>query len=171
MKELIKKEYFAQVNEWWGNLKPREQIIVKYGALFVAVLFLYFLFWSPYTNYLANLRVRLHHAEENYAWLQTTDANIARLQKLAHGGTQKVSLIQLLGLLHQKINAQGLQKNLVELKQLNDSAIQLQFKNISYQVLMQFLLDLSHATSVEYKNVVLNPVNHQGLINASMEIS
>ncbi len=136
------KEYWQKAKDWYAALEQRERRAVNIGGGALAFAMLYFGIWSPMVSAVDDMRKRIVTDQKTLTWMQEADAKIKQLAATESTSQQAVTPVQLLTLLQMQINQAGLRDALKEMKQASNDAIQLHFKNVSFDLLIKLLMSV-----------------------------
>src|SRR5688572_17646802 len=117
----IMKEFSIKFKEWWQNLNSRERHIMLIGSVIALLVLFYQFVWSPYLNYVSQLRHHIAADQKLLTWMQVTDKKI-------HGGATEatpVLTVNALTRLKKKINQAGLESSLTQLKQAGNEIVEM----------------------------------------------
>src|SRR5205085_6134682 len=134
------KEWRIKLKEWWANLAVREKQAVIAGGLALGIFIIYQLIWSPLLEGLAGMRNHIHASQRLLMTMRTADMEINKINADRIGTKTTASPVVLLSLLQKKINQDGLDTQLIQLKQTSNNAIQVHFQKAGFDKIMRLLM-------------------------------
>ena len=165
------KEYVQKAKEWYAALEPRERSAVNIGGGAVLFAILYFGIWSPLVNHVDELRKRIVTDQKTLTWMREADEKIKQLSATESTVQQAVTPVQLLTLLQMQINQAGLRDALKEMKQASNDAIQLHFKNVSFDQLITLLMSVLKNSHVAISQFTATAEATPGMVNADIMLT
>lgn len=157
------------MKEWWFNLSLREKQTVASGGAVVALFLLYIVIWAPLTNKVENLRQQIQSKQNLLSWMQESDLRIQKLEKSQHAHT-KPSTASLLNTVQTEINKTTMAKNLTELQQADNEAVQLRFKKVNFDDLIKWLIQLSQQHALAIQQFTTTPSTSPGLVDVELKL-
>lgn len=165
------RENYAKLKEWWGNLASREKQIIVIGSCCAALCFVYFCLFSPLIGRVTTLRQQIRSQQKTLVWMQTADKEIQKLEKETQHKTQQNSSVLLLGEIQKRIKQADLSQSLSQLKQNSNRSIEIHFKKVKFDSLMQFLISLLKEQNTTISQMSVTAENTSGMVNADLIIS
>lgn len=125
------------MKQYWQNLEVRERIVIIAGAI-VALALLFFVYvWQPLTSSVQQLSAT---HQQQIATLKAVEHYQGQLQALQRAGfTNKPLRGSLLSMLKQSLKEKGLANYLAAPLQQNKQSIAMQFKQVPFDQLMQWM--------------------------------
>lgn len=161
------KEYMHKFKNWYSQLEQRERRAVAVGGVVVSFALLYFVIWSPLADKSNALRERIHKQQMMLSWMRDAEHKINALS----GGslkTDKLTPVELMSVLKKIVDDDGLSESMTQLKQTNNDAITMQFKNVSFDQLMGLLIKVLKKHQVVVSQLHATAVNQPGLVDADV---
>ena len=131
-------ERFEALKNRWSELQPRDQRILRYSAVIVALLLFYLFIVDPVQSGRDDAEQRLRSAQEAYAAAQRQASDLKKARSNA-GASQSGSLLTRV---ESSAQQQGLREALRRLQPSGDNQIQVSLEGASYSQLMQWLSSL-----------------------------
>ncbi|WP_321325773.1 type II secretion system protein GspM [Thiomicrorhabdus sp.] len=159
---------WMQINQAWLNLDAREQTLVKALAVFLVLVLLYLLIWSPIHNQKRQAQQTLTTAEQEWQWLnKQIPAAKALLAEGSSTNLQKVDTQNgLMSLLQSSLRQQNLFKDIKTLQGV-DKGGKVSFEQVDATRLFKWLT-LLERQGVVPKTLQVNWVA-PGLVKADMQ--
>lgn len=134
----------------WMQLKLRERLFVIAGVVFVIVLAVEFLVWSPLVKTRDRLQSQVHTQQQTLLWMHHAGR---RIRTLKAAGFREVHPTQenLLVTAERSLQQQKLSRYLSGVQQPQPNRLQLTFKKIPFDTIMTWLQMLwtDHAINVQ----------------------
>jgi general secretion pathway protein M len=168
---MMMKEYWHKAKNWYAALEQRERRAVLVGGSSVMFAVLYFGIWSPMVNHVDDMRKRIVTDQKTLTWMREADEKIKQLAATETTSQQAVTPVQLLTLLQMQINQAGLRDALKEMKQASNDAIQLHFKNVSFDQLIKLLMSVLKNSHVAISQFAATAETTPGMVNADVMLT
>ncbi|GHE99876.1 type II secretion system protein GspM [Thalassotalea profundi] len=141
---------------WWLGLNTREQRLI--GALggVVLIFLFYSLVWQPLNNNIENTEKRVAHQTELLAWVQQ---ETSRYQANSGNVKRPNRNASLSSIVNQAANQSGI---FITRIQPQGSDLQIWIDNIAFNVLLQWLEQLSQQHGLIIKNIDLDATDING---------
>jgi type II secretory pathway component PulM len=162
------KESWAKLKEWWASLALREKRAVTLGGSLLGIFIVYQFIWTPYTNYIGEMRDRIQKNEKMLVWMQSADKEIRKIEAQSKNQNKPVALVVLLGLLQKQINTASLEQYLTLLKQASNESIEMHFQKVDFDKLMRLLTAIIKEHSVSISQMSAIALNEPGIVNADI---
>lgn len=155
------KQYFLKLNKWWENLARREKKIISIGSFFTFFMIFFAFIWWPELDSVRNLRKKITQDQHLLAWMKAADDELSQMPSEIE--SKLTTPVELLSILHNKINRYGLQGSLIQLKQISNDAIEMNFRELDFDKLMLLLAEVcqQQAVTVEQFSAVAGKVSGQ----------
>jgi type II secretory pathway component PulM len=168
-KQLIESSYWQQTLQRWKQLSKRERILVVCtGALFIFVV-LYQFIWLPLTDAIARYNQNAILDQETLVYMQTAAPRI-----LASKGQVKpnetLSADMFLPTVENSLTESGLMPVVSELSLTNDNLVNLQFNEVEFDGLMQWLVTLREKYGIQVQELNAVPAELPGFAQVSMQL-
>jgi general secretion pathway protein M len=153
---------------WWENLADRERQIASVGAMFVGILVMYALIWSPLSDVVADRKMQVTTHRQVLQYLQHASQTIAQLK--AQGVVVDAQgNIDLLSLVEQTLSQQGLSTYLKQVQQPQQKQVNLIFENVPFDKLMQWLqMMMQHGVDVQHFSATKLPAAGTAAVNMTL---
>lgn len=165
------KEYWQKFKEWYAALEQRERRAVNIGGTALLIAIFYFGIWSPFLGRVDALRKRITSEQKTLAWMREADQKIQTLSGNNTPAREASNPVALLALMQDKIADANLQDALKDMKQAGNDAIQLQFKNVSFDQLMNLLIDILKNSRVSISHFSAVAEKSKGMVNADITLT
>lgn len=157
---------WLQINQAWQNFAPREQLLLKVTALFLALVLFYALLWQPLAEREKIAQKRFQQAQQEGQWLQQKIPAVQALELNTAGQTEVRSQTQLMRVLQQSLRQLNLFKDIEQLQGLTQGG-RVRFKLVNAQRFFRWLAQLEQQGVVAHK-LNVTPVE-PGLVAAQVD--
>ena len=142
--------------EQWQKLNPREQNLVKVGAVFFGILVFYLAVWQPLNDKLALAEKRFAEQKESLVWLQQQSRLVQNV--VAGGGNSNLNLNQL-------INSTSRQYGVtISRYQPKNEDLQVWVEDVPFNGFMQWLNTLVQQHGVVIRQLDIGAGDVQGTV-------
>ena len=162
------KELWAKINEWWIQLGLRERRMVLLGSVVLSVFIIYEWIWSPFLEYVNQMRNRMVTEQKTLNWMQAADKQIQKLGKSSQ--TKLNSPVQLLSHIQKQINHAHLDSYLTLLKQDSKESVSIHFQRVEFESLMNLLIVMMKEKQIIISRLTLTAVDMPGYVNADIVV-
>jgi type II secretory pathway component PulM len=100
--------------------------------------------------------------------MQNVDVQLTQLEKDPKQSEHVASPVALLSVLQKEVTDARLEPNLVQLKQVSNDAVEMQFQKVSFDKLMQLLIRMSKEHAVLISTLNVTTETEPGLVNANV---
>ncbi|MDX1900703.1 MAG: type II secretion system protein GspM [Gammaproteobacteria bacterium] len=148
----------------WQTLSLREKKAAIIGGLALACLIL-FATWEMLANQISDLQENVAHNKTLLAWMQQADAELKKTH-LSTGShpANPMTLVQT------AINQSSLATHVNQLKQTDNNSIQLNFKDASFDDIIQLLTHLWQESQLIVTQAQMANNKDPGIVNASITL-
>lgn len=162
------KDTWAKLKEWWAALAQRERQAVTIGSLFLLMFIIYQWIWTPYLQYVDDLRVKIGKDQKTLAWMQAADKEIKKLENQSNAKPQSVTTVALLSDMQKQIQQAGLETALTQLKQASNNTVEVHFQKVEFDKLIKMLANVVRAERVSISQLSAKIDNSPGIVNADI---
>lgn len=127
------------IRAWWENLLERERRMLSVGGFIVGILVIYALIWSPLSNLVFDYKTQVTSKRQLLVFLQRASQKISQLQSSGISVDASVKSGGLLTVVEQSLSSQQLSHYLKQVQQPTQNQITLNFDNVPFDKLMQWL--------------------------------
>lgn len=169
MKELVIKLQASRIKikEWWVNLTAKEKQAVFIGGTFLSVFIAYECLWLPYVNTVTDLRQRVIETQNTLNWMQAANNEIKNIN-VESRQENPISALQLLTIIQKKINDDGLNQSLLELKQIAADSIVLRFQKVEFDKFIAMLITICREQNVTINQLTASADATKGIVNTEV---
>lgn len=162
------KTHWQQIRNWFQQLAPREQRIIRVGLVVVGLILVYQWCWSPLVSHQHTLRRRIHTQETMLVWMQSADKQLQQAAKTAQPAAAQMTPVMLLSLIQKQIKEAGFVSQLKQLKQAGNDTVELHLQRVEFDKMMVFLTRLlsQHHVLVSQLSVAADVT--PGIVNADI---
>lgn len=166
------QEYLTKAKEWHAQLETRERQMVNAGGAALIFAIIYFGIWSPFLSRVNHLRETITSDQKTLVWMQDADKKIKALAAEGGGATsQNNTPVAVLASLQSLVEQAGMKEAVTALKQTSNDAIDLQFKNVSFDQLVKLMMNVlkeNHVTISQFNAV---QAASSGMVSAQVSFS
>jgi len=156
-----------QINQAWTNLNTREQYLVKALGLFLSLVLLYVMIWSPVQSSKVEAQQQLENAQTEWQWL---NEQIPAVQSVTSTVTPKMSKVenqtQLMALIQTSLKQQNLFKDIKTLQGTTQGG-KIAFEKVNAMRLFKWLAQLEQRGLIadRLQTIYVEP----GLVKANLQ--
>ncbi len=143
------KEHWQKLQEWWSPLAVREKRAVMVAGAALALFIIYAGIWSPLMNQADLMRKRIGSEQKNLVWMQAADKSLQKIETQTRARSKTISPVVMLTLMQKKTEQAGLGQYMTQLKQSSSDAINIQFKKVEFDKLLEMLITTAKEQPVE----------------------
>lgn len=153
---------------WWAQLQDRERRFIRYGGITAIVLLFYVLLWSPFLDNVSAAQQDLEDKRQLLQWMQTASVQFQQLKKQGHGPAN-LSTDNMLSTVSQSLKDSALASLVSEIKQTNDLKVTVNFKQVNFDDLIQWLLNIRKQYGLQVDQIQIEQVSTApGLVQAAL---
>lgn len=151
-----------QIKNGWEDASERDQKLVLILACVIIVAVIYFAFWKPLANDLANNQQQLKNAQQTLQWVEKNAA------KLVQAGANSQSKVQPKANLSQLVNRIAKQKNItISRIQTRAGQVDIWIKEVEFNAFIDWLSILKNKYNVQVNSVDLNRDKISGIVKVN----
>lgn len=168
--QLVQSPHWQQTVQRWQHLSKRERyLIIATGWLFLIVA-LYQFIWLPLTEAITRYKQDIMTDQEVLSYMQVAAPRI-----LAAKGQTKPSATlnaeMFLPTVENTLKENGMSSVVSELSLTNDNQVSVVFKEVEFDSLMQWLVDLRKQYGIKVQTFTATPAELPGFVQASLQLS
>jgi general secretion pathway protein M len=158
---------FAELTSWYGRQSPRDQRILRIGAVAVALILLLGIF-LPLQRSLVQARAHLKQQQEDLEWMKRMAPTLAA----AGPGTPVAqnSGESLVVLIDRTARESGLVKALTNSQPAGNGAMRVQFNSADFNLLLGWLHRLTTQQGLHVEDASVTSGGNPGIVNASVQL-
>jgi type II secretory pathway component PulM len=157
------------MNEWWMNLSIREKQSVALGTVLLSAFIIYELIFAAFIHSTESLRTKIHKQQTLLVWMQDSDKRIRQLEKV-QTTTPAANLSSLLSRVQNDINQNSLQKNISQLQQAENDAIEIHFQQVNFDLMTGWLIKLCREQRLTITEMIVTPGTTTGIVDATLKL-
>jgi general secretion pathway protein M len=157
----------AALTDWYRRLAPRDQRILRLGAVVVALIMLASILW-PLQRNLSQARAQLRQQQADLDWMRRVGPTLAAAGPGQSTATSKPAA--LLGLINRAAGEAGLGKAITGTTLVGNDAMRVQFENADFNLLLGLLHRLSTQQGLHIEDANVTGMGGAGLVNASIQL-
>ncbi len=157
--------------QWWQSQSDQEKKTLLIGGVVVAVLLSYLLVIKPFRSRLNDTREQVAYQTELLQKIRPAMVKIKQLQQHI-GSAKKVSSEQLLSVIANALQTDKLQAFATTVRQTDPQKVQIDFKEVPFDTLMDGLEDLWQHHLIHTDRLSLTPLPAKtGLVKAQIVLT
>jgi general secretion pathway protein M len=154
---------------WWLNLGAREKQTLIIGGICIGLFFLYELTWAPLANKVDHLRNQIRTDKTLVVWMQANDKRIQALSQAAHNAAPRTTA-SLLNIVQTEINKTPLAKNIAQLQQAENDAVELRLQKVDFDNLIAWLTQMSQEQELIISQALITASTTPGIVDADLRL-
>jgi general secretion pathway protein M len=158
------------MKQWLAQLNPRERRAVLTGAAALAVIFVYFLAWQPFTNHLKQLRSRAETQQEQLAWMRQAAHDAQQLRAAVPAAGRLPPDQSLLGVADQTAKGGNLGSAMKRIEPEGQHSARVWLEQAAFDDLMLWLQNLKRDYGVHAADIVIERQEAAGRVNARITL-
>ena len=152
------------IKKYWEQLSDRDKKFGLLGGFILSVMLIYFLIINPLANKVKALKASIIDSQQLIAWMEEASEQVKQVQNnVDNKGSQKISL---LSLIENSSKASKLGSSVSEIKQIDENKVQLKFKTVVFDHLIEWLNELQLKHRVYVKKITLRRTESSGIVQA-----
>jgi type II secretory pathway component PulM len=153
---------------WWNERNPREQLILALAATILVFLLMY-LALEPVLQERSRMQDSLPQLRTDLLWMKQNAAKLKSLQPGAGSNASNTAAKVSLSVVQSLVNELSLQGRLKDLGQGPGQSIRIQFEEITFPELMNFLYRIKSTTAANINSAEISSAgDQQGVVHASI---
>jgi type II secretory pathway component PulM len=157
------------MNEWWMNLSIREKQSVALGTVLLSAFIIYELVFAAFIHSTETLRAKIHKQQSLLVWMQDSDKRIKQLEKM-QTTAPTTNLSSLLSRVQNDLNQTSLQKNISQLQQAENDAIEIHFQQVNFDLMTGWLIKLCREQGLTITEMIVTPGMTTGIVDATLKL-
>lgn len=158
------------IRAWWTQLAPREQRTVAAGAIAVALMLGWALFWHPLSLKRAELRDTVDTQRRDLAYVRVAAAEVERLRTAGTHSRVDRQGRSLLALADATARAGGLEGALRRVEPVGAASVRVSFEFASFDALIGWIETLTRDYGIETTDFSADRADGVGLVNARVTL-
>jgi len=156
------------IQAWWLQRDTREQWILSLGSVITVLLLIYALWWQPLQQQEKQLRIQVKAQIQLHQWMRQASQQVTYLK--TRQLMQKKPQGSLLYLLDKSLNNSALKEIDKRINPKDEQQVYLQFEQVSFTALLQWLVLLKSQYNIQAKEVHINRLETEGLVKAQLKL-
>lgn len=157
-----------QLKIWYDTLQPREQVMVSFTAVIVAITLFFLVIWEPVVNYKSDQLEIQKTRTDNYLWMQEAAAEVKSLKasgtsRKARDTSQPVSL-----LVERSATVAGLKQFISKIETDANKKVRASLDGVAFNQLLIWLNNLEMNYSIEASSASIDKTEKPGLVDARL---
>jgi type II secretory pathway component PulM len=152
--------------DWYNSLAPRDQRVLRFGALGVLLIILVWVF-LPLQHRLNDARARLQKQQSDIAWMQQVAPTLAAAGPGPVAAATQESLVVLID---RSARESGLAESLAGSQPAGNGAMRVQLEHADFNLLTGWISRLSAQHGVRVEAASITAGNGPGVVNASVQL-
>ena len=158
------------IRAWWTQLALREQRTVAAGAIAVALMLGWALFWHPLSVKRAELRETVDTQRRDLAYVRVAAAEVERLRTAGTHSRADRQGRSLLALADATARAGGLEGALRRVEPVGATSVRVSFEFASFDALIGWIETLTRDYGIEATDFSADRADGVGLVNARVTL-
>jgi general secretion pathway protein M len=158
------------IRAWWTQLALREQRTVAAGAIVVALMLGWALFWHPLSVKRAELRETVDTQRRDLAYVRVAAAEVERLRTAGTHSRADRQGRSLLALADATARAGGLEGALRRVEPVGATSVRVSFEFASFDALIGWIETLTRDYGIEATDFSADRADGVGLVNARVTL-
>jgi general secretion pathway protein M len=155
---------------WWNERNPRERLILALAATILVFLLMY-LALEPVLQERSRMQDSLPQLRTDLLWMKQNAAKLQSLQPEVGSNEANTVAKVSLSVVQSLVNELSLQGRLKDLDQGPGQSIRIQFKEITFPELMNFLYRIKSTTAANINSAEISSAgDQQGVVQASIDL-
>ena len=156
------------IRSWWEGLLERERQIVSVGGVIVGALLFYALIWSPLSDAVSDRKMQVASQRQLLVFLQRASQKVSQLRASGISVDATIENGGLLTMVEQSLASQQLSSYLKQVQQPIPNQITLNFEDMPFDKLIQWLQMLITAHGVHVQHLSVTRLPTIGAVNAQV---
>jgi general secretion pathway protein M len=152
------------MKDWWLNLNLREKQTIAWGGVAIILILLYLFAWSPLMESVTMLRNKVQRNQKLLVWMKAANEQIQSARLVPN---KKSTTGSLLSIVQNQVNSSSVAKNVTQLRQTDNDAVQLNFQNVDFDRLMKWLVAMAQEEGLLIAQMSVTPTDAPGVVNAT----
>ncbi len=157
------------MKEWWLQLNLREKQMVSLGIAVLILGLFYLILWSPLHQSVATARDQIEHNQKLLYWMENADkqiqaAELTGQKPAAHSSGSRISIVQ------NNLKPNPINNNVTQLVQADNDSVKLSFQQVSFDLLISWLIDLWQQEGFITTQMTVKPGNKPGIVTAELVV-
>lgn len=155
---------------WYQSLNAREQRIVLFGAIALAIMLFYGLIWDPLSGGVQRLEADTRARSETLAWMEQSSAEVKRLRGAGGQARQQRGGESLLTLVDRSAREGGLGGALQRVQPEQEGTVRIWLEAAAFDDMMHWLAQLERQNGVAVKSATVESAAASGRVSARLEL-
>ena len=152
------------IKKYWEQLSDRDKKFGLLGGFILSVMLIYFLIINQLASKVKALKASIIDSQQLITWMEEASEQVKQVQNnVDNKGSQKISL---LSLIENSSKASKLGSSVSEIKQIDENKVQLKFKTVVFDHLIEWLNELQLKHRVYVKKITLRRTESSGIVQA-----
>lgn len=155
---------------WWNSLAPREQRVLRLGAVALLLIGGWLLVWEPLAKARDTWRTRVQAGENDLAWMRAHAPQLRALASTGGGTTAVRDGRSLLALVDATARAAGVGDALLRVEPVAGNQVRVYFEGADFDALVQWLEELGARQGVVLGDFNANRAAGVGRVDARLAL-
>ncbi len=156
----------ADISTWYSGLAPRDQRILRIGAIAVGLIVVLWLL-LPLQRTLSQTRARVAQQQQDLEWMRQVGPTLAAA---GPGPVVETTQESLVGLIDRSAGESGLGQSLTGSQPSGNGAMRVQLENADFNLLLGWMARLSSQYGVRIEGASVTRHATPGMVNASVQL-
>ncbi len=156
------------MKEYFNSLKPREQIFLIVGAIFLVLAFLYWIIWEPFSKNVDSMELTVIQQQATLAEMRKIAAEVEQLRKKSSAPTANTQGQSLLTLIDSSAKKRNLGSALKRVEPVGDNKVRVRMDKANFNDLIRWLGYLQQNYGILTASITLDTQKESGRTNARL---
>lgn len=159
------------MKDWWQSLSSRERSLVSGLSVFVMLLLVYFMIWSPIQTHIDNLQQSVDSNKTLLAWMQKANTVLQQHGNSSNGSTASTDPNQRLATVQQSLQEVSFRKHAQQLQQTQKNDVRVTISKAQFDDVINWLVSLWKNNGLVLYSANIKKLNDKGTISATLVIT
>ena len=158
------------VKQWWHSLQTREQQLVVFGSIAVAILLFYSLAWSPLVNARDVKQQQVENNQALLAWMKLKGDEVRQLKLSNPQAVRPDDNRSLLAIVDSLANQLGQRSAIRQIEPNGQNNVTIWMDAIEFDALITLLGQLEKRSHVRVSEASVNRLDQPGYVQARIQL-
>lgn len=159
------------MKEWWQSLSSRERSLVAGLSVFVIILLLYFIVWSPLQSNIDNLQQSVNSNQSLLSWMQQANQALQQQSGNNNGSNATTDPEQRLSTVQQSLQSVDFRKNARQLEQTEKNNVRVIISKAQFDSIINWLNTLWKNNGLVIDSANIKKLDNKGNVSATLTIT
>ena len=160
------------MKEWWDSLQAKERLMATIGGIFVAIVILYLLVWSPIADSRDNKKMRVENKRETLTWMSQKRQEVEHLKRINPNlFNQATDNRSLLAIVDTGAKQMGIRSSITRIDPDGENKAQIWLEDMSFDYLIVLLGELERRNHVQVADASLSKSEQIGKVSGKVTLT